>query len=297
MLSRMKRGICCLGVVLRDLLCGRLMPARSSAGRKGAAASPRTAESRRTGGGQAIRLAAAEERSKRPDLFPAGDWRKDVLDDFATWLHEIDTMEEASAVSPPSPVFTQDLFSVLTELSGLRQELKRQNREQGRLSDGLGQMEEVYREALARLDARTDDLVALRQDVQWETEKSVFLLFADLRDALERGRDAVRKASGEQGIFRRLPPAWEAVEEGYEMALGRFDRAMANLGIQRVLTVGQAFDSKFMVAVATRREPGMEESIVLEEILSGYSRGEEVLRSAQVVVAATDSTEHSAETE
>lgn len=225
-----------------------------------------------------------KNRSSRPGpLFEPRDWRKAALDDFACWLEDLDKTEAA----PQNFDLSHDLFKIMTELSAFRQEVKRQSREQSKTNEELVRMEELYREALARINTRGEDLAALRRDVRLETERAVFLLFADLRDGLERGLDeAARFASAPKNFFHRSLPDSGALAEGYRMALDRFDKAMAGLGIRKVPTTGRPFDSRLMVAIATRNEPGIEAGTVLEESMSGYIRGEELLRAAQVVVAA-----------
>lgn len=240
--------------------------------------------------------------------FPSGDWRQQVLDDFAVWLAEID-----SPTSSEHPLdLSHDLLEVLTELSALRQEVKRQNKEQSKLNEALGQMEDLYREVTSQFDAKFRELNALRQGVREDTEKSVFLLFADLRDTLRRGLDELRNSSQKKKFLWKPPPGLEGFEEGYEMAmarlqgyetaltqfqegyemaLARFDQTLTHLGIQRVLTCGYPFDPRVMAAIGTRREPEMEAGIVVEESMSGYVRGEEVLRLAQVVVAVNGTTD------
>jgi molecular chaperone GrpE (heat shock protein) len=220
-------------------------------------------------------------RSHAAIFFPPGDWRKEVLDDFTHWLLDLDKATPA----PHAFDLSHDLFQVMTELSAFRQEVKRQSREQNKLNDELVRMEELYREALARVNTRGEDLAGLRRDVQLETEKSVFLLFADLRDGLQRGLEEARRVAGQKSFFRRPPPDMDVVQEGYQIALDRFDRTMAKLGIRKVATTGEPFDSRFMVAIATRPQPGVQAGMVVEESISGYVRGEEVLRTAQVVVA------------
>jgi len=252
---RMKEKLICAGVVLLDGLKGLLPWKRTS----------------RSG----------NQRSYAALFFPPGDWRKDVLDDFAHWLIDLDK----AASAPNDFDLSHDLFEIMTELSAFRQEVKRQSREQSKMNEELVQMEGLYREALARVNTRGEDLAALRRDVQFETERSVFLLFADLRDGLQRGLDETRRSAGQKSFFRRPHPDWDVVQDGYQMALDRFDRAMAKLGIRKVSTSGQPFDSRFMVAIATRSQAGVQAGTVLEESMSGYVRGEEVLRTAQVVVA------------
>jgi len=245
----------CVGVVVLDGLRGLLPWRRAS----------------RTGNG----------RHRPAVFFPPGDWRREVLDDFAHWLLDIETTTQA----PHAFDLSHDLLKMLTELSAFRQEVKRQSREQSKLNEELVRMEELYREALARVNSAGEDLTALRREVRADTERSVFLAFADLRDALQRGLDELSQASVPKGFFRRSPPDRDGAKEGYQMALDRFDRAMAQLGIQKVPTSGRPFDSRFMAAIATRSQPGIEAGTVLEESMSGYVRGDEVLRIAQVVVA------------
>jgi molecular chaperone GrpE (heat shock protein) len=229
-------------------------------------------------------------RASKAAPFERGDWRREALDDFASWLKEMETPPPAA----PVPDFTDDVFSTATEVSALRVEVRRQAREQSKMNEELSHVGALCKETLGRLGDRGEKQAALNREIQKEirkdTEKAVFLLFADLRDALQRGLDEVRKAPVEKGFFRRPPPSRESAEEGYRIALVRFDRAMAHLGIRKVLTSGNPFDPKCMVAIAARNEPGAGSGTVLEESLSGYVRGEEVLRAAHVVVA-SDTTE------
>lgn len=256
----MKEKLVCAGIVLLDGIKGLLSFGRAS---------------------------RHENRHSRPALFfPPGDWRKEVLNDFAHWLKDLDKATSA----PQAFDLSHDLFQVMTELSSFRQEVKRQSREQSKQNEELVRMEELYREALDRVNTRGEDLAALRQDVQLATERSVFLLFADLRDVLQRGLEESRRAPVQKSFFRRSLPAREGVEEGYQIAVDRFDRAMAKLNIGKVPTIGRPFDSRLMVAIATRHQSGIQRGIVLEESMSGYIRGEEILRTAQVVVA-SESTE------
>lgn len=256
--TRFREGLSCLGVVARDGIREFLE------------------RYRKTFPGSA--------RPGPPVHFPAADWRHEVLNDFASWLKEIDEAE----YNPPALTLSGDFHQALTELAAFRQEVKRQSREQSKMSEEMARLGGLYREALDSLVLKADNLAALQQDVRHETEKSVFLLFADMRDALQRGADEMRTAVQQQSLFRRLPPAWQAVREGYEIALNRFDRAMAQLGIRRVVAAGEPFDPRCMVAIATRRLPEVNAGTVVEEAMSGYLRGDEVLRAAQVVVAAED---------
>jgi molecular chaperone GrpE len=235
--------------------------------------------------------------------FPPGDWRQEILRDFADWLAEVET--------PPShPLdLSHDLLEVLTELAALRQEVKRQNREQSKFADGLTRVEESYQEMVSQINTKMEVLDTLSRKIRQDTEKSVFLFFADLRDTLQRGLNEVETSSQKKKFLWKPPPGLDQFEDGYEMALARFqgyemaldhfkegygmaldrfDRILSHLGIEKVLTCGRPFDSRVMVAIGTRLVSGTETGTVVEESVSGYVRGDEVIRPAQVVVVADE---------
>jgi molecular chaperone GrpE len=68
------------------------------------------------------------------------------------------------------------------------------------------------------------------------------------------------------------------------MAIQRFDRVLSQAGVQVIPTVGRGFDAQTMRAVETRQVAGVADGVVMEEFLSGFVRGDEVLRPAEVVV-------------
>jgi|GEM_PF-2480340 len=242
--------------------------------------------------------------------FPPGDWRYEVLSDFAEWLAEVES-------PPPLPVEpSNDFVEVLAELAALRQEMQRQNREQQAVGEGMARMGEAHRELVSRLESGLGSLEALESAIREKTEKSVFLHFADLRDTLQRGLREVERSSQKGKFLWKPPPGLESCEEGYQtalarfqgyetaleqfrqgyaMALERFDRILTHMGIEKVPVAGCPFDPSTMMAVGTRPAEGGEEGTVAEELVSGYTRGEEVLRSAQVVVAVARPVEEAAD--
>ena len=68
------------------------------------------------------------------------------------------------------------------------------------------------------------------------------------------------------------------------MALRRFDRALSYLGIEPLETVGRPYDPASMKAVGKRQDESVDDGIVLEEQLTGFIRGPEIFRTAEVVV-------------
>ena len=232
-------------------------------------------------------------------------WKEKALADFTDWL-------EALPESPPPaealPAESCDLYTLLTEFTALRQEIRMQNREQHRslhaLEEASGQVRQAggglteaagdYRRAMEAVDVlvlelktATDRMNRFGTDVMIrETEKRTVTPFLDIRDALTRGLDAARSASEARGIFIKPPKEMAGVIEGYEMALRRFDRALAAMGIRPLITKGAMFDPATMRAVETRNRPDLEKGCVVEELLGGFARGDEVIRTAEVIVNA-----------
>lgn len=232
------------------------------------------------------------------------EWKEKVLSDFREWIGDL---PENPPVFGGMAADSCDLFTLLSEFTALRQEIRMQNREQYRTLNVLDRAgtetkkttelvesltekctgnSRAFRESIEAL-GRIEEQVRLGLDETRtrEVEKRTALPFLDMRDALVRGLEAAKKASVPKGFFIRPPKTIDGVVEGYEMAIRRFDRALHAVGIRPFDTVGRQFDPKFMRAVERRRVSGTGNGIVVEERMSGFHRGDEIIRAAEVVVA------------
>jgi len=75
--------------------------------------------------------------------------------------------------------------------------------------------------------------------------------------------------------------------KGVEGVVKQFDKIFADLGIERILTVGEIFDPRYHEAVTMEEGEGSHE-VVSEELQAGYKLGDEVLRHAMVKVKMED---------
>ncbi len=215
-----------------------------------------------------------------PDATEA-EWKEKALDDFRDWLTELpDGLPEEKSVAMDSC----DLYTLLTEFTSLRQEIKLQTREQNRALRHHEALIDGYQEAAALFKERVSALAELEENIRLASEKKALAPFLDVRDALVRGLESARAVSQSRSFFRRPPHGIVGVVEGYEMALRRFDRALSHAGVAPLNTVGQPFDAATMRAVERRADPGREPGVVIEELLGGFIRGDEVIRTAEVVV-------------
>jgi molecular chaperone GrpE len=148
-----------------------------------------------------------------------------------------------------------------------------------------------------------DQLVALQQQV------------AELTDALQRERADVinvRRRHEEQvaslktmikaNVIRDLLPVIDNFEralkhvpddlvsheyiKGVQGVVKQFEKTLAELGVERIQTVGQPFDPRYHEAVSMDEGDGSEET-VSEELQAGYRIGEDVIRHAMVRVKMT----------
>ena len=227
-----------------------------------------------------------------------GDWKRQAQEQFAQWLDELDAAPGVAAEQEADPGAAPcDLHTLFAELAALRQEVRLQNREQSRAGRELAGAAARY-EAIDRvLGRRDEELAAFEQRVARTAENRCLLPVLELRDALVRGGEAavrLRKA-GSKGrkrrrkrarkLWRRMQPGIAGVVEGYELAVRRCDRMLAQLGVHGVQALGARFDGRTMHAVATRRvKQQEEEGVVVEEYVSGFVRDGAVLRLAEVAV-------------
>jgi molecular chaperone GrpE (heat shock protein) len=226
-------------------------------------------------------LKITEPRCQDPPS--ANEWKQKALSDFSRWLEDI---PEDGPLDERVEMDGCDLYTMLTEFAALRQEIKLQTREQHKtlkiqeaLIDGHRQIVDLYKDRIDKIDR-------LEESIRRSTEKKTVLPFLEIRDALVRGLAAARTACVSEGLFRRPPKGIEGVVEGYELALRRFDRALALIDVRPILAVGRPFDPVSMLAVDRRKIPDRAPGIVLEEYVCGFIRGNELIRAAEVVVNA-----------
>ena len=211
------------------------------------------------------------------------DWKSQVLQDFRDWLEDLS--EDAIADDQTQVKGAEsDWHTLFAEFTSLRQEVRLQNREQAKVVRDLTKIAEVGEASIDLFRRHTKELSGLEERSRQAAQRQYLLPFLDVRDALVRGRDAAARVAASRGLFRRPPPGIDGVVQGYEMAIQRFDRALALAGVQVIPTVGHDFDAQSMRSVETRTVPHVADGMVVEEFLSGFVSGNEVLRPAEVVV-------------
>lgn len=71
--------------------------------------------------------------------------------------------------------------------------------------------------------------------------------------------------------------------KGVQSVVKQFEKTLADMGVERIKTVGEPFDPHIHEAVGMEEGDG-EQEIVSEELQAGYKIGDEVIRHAMVKV-------------
>jgi molecular chaperone GrpE len=148
------------------------------------------------------------------------------------------------------------------------------------------------------LDA--DEVERLRRALEEEQQRTLRLLadFENYRRRVAREQEAARR-EGRRAALLPLLPVLDTLERA--LAIGSTDRefyegvaatyrlflsALREAGAEPLESVGRPFDPKIHEAVATVPSDGVGPGTVAREVRRGWRLGDEVLRPAQVVVAA-----------
>ena len=213
------------------------------------------------------------------------EWKINALEDFKLWLSEIPSEQPPVMTATPDAC---DLYTMLSEFTALRQEIKMQNREQNRTINALNSVKGVtdeYGQIYTLFKEKTNQIAQLEQNVRLNSEKKSASSFFDVRDSLVRGYRASVDMSNRKGFFSRPPKDIHTICEGYEMAINRFDKALSIMDIEPIQTDNVPFNPETMKVVETREIAGLESGMVIETVSGGFVRGREVLRFAKVIVA------------
>jgi molecular chaperone GrpE len=121
---------------------------------------------------------------------------------------------------------------------------------------------------------------------QIQGQRDMLLGVIELRDRIEAGLrgasryrpDLLARAS------RRNTRFLNSLSEGQEITLRRLDDLLHRYQVQPIEAVGSLLDPHSMRVHSVTHEQQYENGQVIEEISKGYRRGEDVLRTAEVIV-------------
>jgi molecular chaperone GrpE len=205
---------------------------------------------------------------------------RDHLDALPETPESVDSEDE----SPGSREI--DLYSLFTELAGLRNEIRLESRQLKRALDEFGGVFSTLEDNSKRLGSELDARRASQAAATAKAERALLLELIELRDRLAQAHDLA--AGNRPGAWARLfSPRQQALiqdmAEGLGITVRRLDQALARYDVAPIKAVGQTIDPHRMQVAAVRADPEHADGVALEEVRRGYQRADEVLRLAEVV--------------
>ena len=138
------------------------------------------------------------------------------------------------------------------------------------LNTELEQMEDRFKRALADLD-----------NYRKRSARELDRLVAERGDVLLR--EWFEVVDGLDQALRRKPD--NPLYEGLRAVLDQVESILERHGVRRIGAAGEPFDPNRHEAVDVRETDALPDRMVVEVVRSGFARGDQVLRPAQVVVA------------
>lgn len=202
-----------------------------------------------------------------------------LLEQFRTYLETCNIDDRGDETTP-----TTDLFSLFTELAGLRNEVKLEARQ---FKSALDQFKTVV-DALHSTQAQWKQDVEERQRSQRrETMRSMLLEMLEVYDRLEDGLAT---------LSNYTPSRWTrwfnkhqilvmgGLKEGQAMTLRRFNQFLTRYRVRPIEVLNKPLDPHCMQALEADSQPHLENGIVTGELRKGFLWEEELLRPAEVKV-------------
>lgn len=206
--------------------------------------------------------------------------KEELIAQFRTYLDEV--RSEPVPVTAPEG----DAFSLFAELSGLRNELKRESRQ---VKEALDQFRSVFATLQADNETLSRELESRRaaaMELRREALRPLLLQLLELRDRLEAGLalGVPPRPSLLARLSRQQDRLLEALREGQEMTLRRLDRTLGDYQVRPLEVLGKSLDPHTMRVVEVELRPDQEQGIVTGELRKGFFWNDELLRVAEVKV-------------
>lgn len=143
---------------------------------------------------------------------------------------------------------------------------------------------------LAELQQQIDELTAALQRERADAtniRRQHDAQMASLRTVVKANvvRDLLPVIDNFERALKHVPKELEGNDyiKGVQGVVAQFEKTLADIGVERIQTVGEPFDPKYHEAVSMEEGEGMQE-IVSEELQAGYKLGDDVIRHAMVRV-------------
>lgn len=202
-----------------------------------------------------------------------------------------DYLEDVGHIPAETTPETPDLFTLLAELSALKNEVKIESRQVKGALDEFRGLFDTLRQANERLDRELGNQRERENSSQLNAERDLLLELLDLHDRLRAGRDQL--LGYRPGWLARRGGAGayvHSIAEGQAMLLRRLDEILARRGVQPIEALDRPFEPQTMHAAEAVQDPERGDGQVVAELRTGFLQHGRLLRPAEVIVNKKDST-------
>ena len=204
-----------------------------------------------------------------------------LLEEFQAYLEQTDLAHALSAEQP-------DLSTLLSEMAGLRSEVKAESRHFKTTLDTLSDTQTTLQ---TDNKALTDELAIHSERLQQmrsETLRTILLDIVDIYDRLTVGFGVLQNYHPVSSLFSHSKKQdvrfIKSFKEGQFMTLKRFEQLLQRHNVHAIDCVGKLLDPRTMSAVEINHNPKLDNGIVIEELRKGFLFENNVLRLAEVKV-------------
>jgi molecular chaperone GrpE len=212
--------------------------------------------------------------------------RNELLEDFHNYL-------EQSKLEQVSPNEQPDLNTLLSELTGLKTEVKAESRQFKNTLDMLSSALTTVQDDNKTLAAELVEYTKRLEQQKREMMQTMLLEMVDIYDRLTTGLEVIQNYQPLASMFKQSRKEdvrfIRRFKEGQDMTIRRFEQLLRRYQVQMIDCVGKQLDPVTMSAIETAHNPKLENGIVLEELRKGFLFQDQVLRLAEVKVNKTNS--------
>ena len=207
--------------------------------------------------------------------------KSELLEDFQKYLDQSNLESIATNAQP-------DLKTLLSELTGLKTEVKVETRQFKNTLDSLSSALTTVQEDNKVLSAERAENLQRLEKQHAETMRTMLLDFIDTYDRLAIGGEILQNYRPVKSLFKSSRKKdihfIKRFAQGQVMTVKRLDQLLQRYQVSPIDCVGELLDPVTMRAVETSCFPKLENGMVLEELRKGFMYQGQVLRLAEVRV-------------
>lgn len=211
--------------------------------------------------------------------------KNELLEEFQKYLEQNKLDSFATDEQP-------DLNTLLTELTGLKTEVKTESRQFKNTLDTLNSTLSTVQDDNKALSTELAAYSERLQHQQEELTRTMLLDIVDIYARMSTGLTVLHNYRPLSAVLRKSRKKDVSFitrfKEGQVMTHTRFEQFLQQHQVQEIECVGKLLDPVTMTAVETGQDPRFENGIVLQELRKGFLFQDQVLRLAEVKVNKID---------